>query len=286
MSKTLLRGLDLIEEVGLHGPLRVSELAQRMGLDVSIVSRTVQALEQDGWLARADRKISVGPRCALLGLSSPAAGVVRQLEPVVRAIAGVTGVPTSANALIGHDVMMLASAGTPATDQGDLISSRIPVYVMAAGRAIAAQLSAAQLDAVLPPEPFPDGEHVIASQDYSAPLATYLAARRTEDPPVRSVPRTRVDLELDLDEIRATGFARDRGELDPSTFCIAVPLRAPGLAASLSCFGPRDIVTAGEQLIEAALRAATKPGATAQDVVGAAAGLGAPAEQGDWLRRP
>ena len=155
MSKTLLRGLDLIEEVGLHGPLRVSELAQWMGLDVSIVSRTVQALEQDGWLARADRKISVGPRCALLGLSSPAAAVVRQLEPLVRAIAGVTGVATSANALIGHDVMMLASAGTPASDQSDLISSRIPVYVMAAGRAIAAQLSAAQLDAVLPPEPFP-----------------------------------------------------------------------------------------------------------------------------------
>ena len=100
------------------------------------------------------------------------------------------------------------------------------------------------------------------------------------------MPLTRAELDLDLDQIRATGFARDRGELDPSTFCIAVPLPAPGLAASLACFGPRELVTDGEQLIEAALRAAAKPGATAQDVISAAAGLGAPAEQGDWLRRP
>jgi IclR family transcriptional regulator, acetate operon repressor len=277
LSKTLLRGLDLIEEVGLHGPLRVTEIAQRMSLDVSIVSRTVQALEQDGWLARADRKISVGPRCALLGLSSPADALVRQLEPLVRAIAGVTGVPTSANALIGRDVMMLASSGTPLTDQGDLISLRIPVYVMAAGRAIAAHLSAEQLDAVLPPEPFPDGAAMIASQVRSAALAAYFAELGSDEPPARSIPLTRRELEVELDSIRATGFARDRGELDPSAFCIAVPLPAAGLPASLGCFGPRDVVIGRQELIESALRAATKPGATAQDVVNAAAAVDAAA---------
>jgi DNA-binding IclR family transcriptional regulator len=277
LSKTLLRGLDLIEEVGLHGPLRVTELAQRMDLDVSIVSRTVQALEQDGWLARADRKISVGPRCALLGLSSPADALVRQLEPLVGAIAGVTGVATSANALIGRDVMMLVSSGPPVSDKGDLISIRIPVYVMAAGRAIAAHLSVAQLDAVLPPEPFPGGAEMIASQVRSAALTAYFAELRSDEPPARSVPRTRRELELDLDNIRATGFARDRGELDPSVFCIAVPLPASGLPASLACFGPREVVISRRELIESALRAATKPGATAQDVVNAAAAVDAAA---------
>lgn len=271
MTKTLLRGLDLIEEVGLHGPLRVTELARRMGVDVTIVSRTVRALEQEGWLARADRKISIGPRCALLGFSSPAGMIVRQAEPLVRAIAGVTGMATSASALIGDEVMALATSGVPATELRDEISSRTPVYVMAAGRAIAAQLPAERLDAILPPEPFPDVEQVIASQAGSAPLTAYLAEHRSTQQPARSVPATRRELELDLQSIRDSGFARDQGEVDPSIFCIAAPWPTPGLPASFACFGPRDAVTGERQLIEASLRAAAQPGATAQDVIDAAA---------------
>jgi DNA-binding IclR family transcriptional regulator len=70
MSKTLLRGLGLIEQVGLHGPLTVTELARRSGIDVTIVSRTVKACEHEGWLARVDGKVGVGPRSALVGLAS------------------------------------------------------------------------------------------------------------------------------------------------------------------------------------------------------------------------
>src|SRR5580698_4536574 len=91
MSKTLLRGLDLIELVGLDGPMTISEIARRTGIDVSIVSRTVAACEPDGWLSRADGRIAAGPRCALLGLASPATHAIRAAEPLVRAISAAVG---------------------------------------------------------------------------------------------------------------------------------------------------------------------------------------------------
>ena len=71
MSQTLLRGLDLIEEVGRSGPMTVTELSRRTGIHITIVSRTIKACEPEGWLVRVDGKVLPGPRSALLGLTSP-----------------------------------------------------------------------------------------------------------------------------------------------------------------------------------------------------------------------
>jgi hypothetical protein len=54
MSKTLVRGLELIEDRGLYGPMTISELARRSGVHVSIVSLTVSMLEPEGWVVRVD----------------------------------------------------------------------------------------------------------------------------------------------------------------------------------------------------------------------------------------
>jgi DNA-binding IclR family transcriptional regulator len=271
VSKTLLRGLGLIEVVGLHGPLTVTELARRMSMHVTIASRTVTACEQEGWLTRVDGKITVGPRSALLGLASPVSQTVRQVEPIVRAIAGICDVATAASGLIGTDVMVLASAGTGGLEFGSAVASRAPVHVMAAGRAIAAQLSEAELGAVLPSEPFPGAEQVIDSLGGSAPMRTFLASQKTADPPVDAVPRTRRTLDSRLEAIRAEGFARDHGELHPRVNCIAAPWPSLALPASLACFAARDLIEQRRALIEVCLRAATQTGASAQDVIRAAA---------------
>jgi DNA-binding MarR family transcriptional regulator len=42
----------ILGRVGDEGPLRLSTLADRLGLDLSTVSRQVPALERAGWLAR------------------------------------------------------------------------------------------------------------------------------------------------------------------------------------------------------------------------------------------
>src|ERR1700722_1906584 len=105
MSKTLLRGLELIEEGSLHGPLTVTELARRTGVNVTITSRAVTACERQGWLTKIDGKIPVGPRSALIGLASPINHTVRQAEPIVRAISAICDAATAATGLVGSDVM-------------------------------------------------------------------------------------------------------------------------------------------------------------------------------------
>ena len=102
MSKTLLRGLELIEVVGAHGSMTVTEIAREMGLEPSIVSRTVAACETDGWLIRVNGKVAVGPRSALLGLTSPTTDAIHRADPLIRALAGVLGVTATAGALIGR----------------------------------------------------------------------------------------------------------------------------------------------------------------------------------------
>src|ERR1700761_7166861 len=136
-----MRGLELIEEVGRGGPLTVTELARRTGVHITIVSRTVNALEPAGWLIKVDGKIVTGPRCAVLGLTSPVSATIREAEPIVGAVAGVTGLQAAASGLIGHDLMTLTSSGgAEMAGVSDGLLSRAPVYVMAAGRAVAAQL--------------------------------------------------------------------------------------------------------------------------------------------------
>jgi DNA-binding IclR family transcriptional regulator len=271
MSKTLVRGLELIEELGLYGPMTISDLSRRSGVHVSIVSRTVSMLEPEGWIVRVDGKVAAGPRCALLGLISPAGKTVRRAESLVKALAAVTGVATAASGLIGLDVMILAASSGAGSELPDGFSSRVPVYVMAAGRAIAAELPAERLEALLPAGEFPDAGQVLESLAGSAPLPDFLAGAGPGQPPDPSIPRNRADLEAEIETIRETGFARDQGELHPSIHCIAAPWPTPELPASLACVGSREEIEVNRSAIEACLRAAIQPGAGAQDIFDVAA---------------
>jgi DNA-binding IclR family transcriptional regulator len=271
MSKTLVRGLELIEELGLYGPMTISDLSRRSGVHVSIVSRTVSMLEPEGWIVRVDGKVAAGPRCALLGLISPAGKTVRRAESLVKALAAVTGVASAASGLIGLDVMILAASSGAGSELPEGFSSRVPVYVMAAGRAIAAGLPDGRLDALLPAGEFPDTGQVLASLAGSAPLPDFLAGAGPSEPPDPSIPRNRADLEAEIETIRETGFARDQGELHPAIHCIAAPWPTPELPASLACIGSREEVEANRATIEACLRAAIGVGAGAQDIFDVAA---------------
>jgi DNA-binding IclR family transcriptional regulator len=270
MSKTLLRGLGLIEEVGLRGPLTVTELSRRLELDITIASRTVKACEQDGWLTRIDGKIVLGPRAGLLGLSSSVGKTVRVVEPIVRAVGGICGVSTVAAGLIGSDVMVLTSSNEGLGDVPAGLASRTPIHVMAAGRAIAAMLPTDRLDAVLPPEPFPGAEQVVSALADSAPMGAYIARQEHAGAPLDALAKTRQALDAQLDTVRSEGFARDHGELHPSINCIAAPWPGLEIPASLTCIGTRSAIEAGRALIERCLQEATSPGAGVQDVIRAA----------------
>jgi hypothetical protein len=286
MPKTLLRGLDLIETVDLAGPLTITEISRRLGIDISTVSRTVAACEREGWLVRQDGRIVTGPRCALLGLASPAAHAIRAAEPLVRAIAAATGITATASALVGHEAMFLTAAtpdSAPAIPPGP--PSRVPLYARADGLAIATQLTPAQLDTILPADPFPrpgtgpgTGSRTGLGTGLGTGPGTGLGTGFAGHAP--SLVRTRRQFDEHVHRVRADGFARTSGNSFVLS-CIARPWPitsppTPRLPTAIACIGHEDEIAAHRALIEAVLIAATNPGATAHDVIHAAAPVHSP----------
>jgi DNA-binding IclR family transcriptional regulator len=274
MSKTMLNRLAMLEQLDVSGLLTIGELARRSGLDVSVVSRTVAALEPDGWVVRINNRVMIGPRATLLGRAGPFADLITAATPLARAIAGVTGLTTHAYALIGADTVAFAGATgrmsgtTTLADPG--LAWKAPLHATAAGRAIAAQLDLDKLDELLPPDPFPDAASVIARTHGTK--AEHIFGNTFGDAvaPTR-LARNRNELVLQLGHVRKHGVAVDTGSLDPTIYCIAVPWPQPTIAGALACIGPAEAVIAGRELVMRVLSYATRPGATPQTVMAAAA---------------
>jgi DNA-binding IclR family transcriptional regulator len=276
MSKTFMRGLTLLETIDLHGPITITELARRSGVEKSIVSRTITACEIDGWVVRSAGKVALGPRAALLGRSSAAEAAVRHAEPLVQALAGVTGLLAQAYALVGARAVLIASAGA-SIPVG--LGTGLPLFATAAGKVIAAQLTDSELDRRLPPEPFPDATAEVAGLAGFEPLSSALLAPPKESSSAPSkAARDRRQLAKQLEVIRRDGLATDAGEIDPSLGCIAVPWPGqPGMPAALACMGSPASLATGEVLVKAVLTAAASPAATREEIVASAASVfGAP----------
>jgi DNA-binding IclR family transcriptional regulator len=268
MSKTFLSRLAMLEVLDAAGPLTISELAHRSGLDVAVVSRTVAACEGDGWLTRADGKIAIGPRTTLLGHFGPFAEVIARAAPLVHAVAGVTGLLTHAYSLVGASSVLVAvgPGRDPAAPPG--LSARAPLHATAAGHAIAVQLDASRLDALLPPEPYPDAAEVTATMDKAAAESIFTPAPRVTTaaaPP--SLPRQRDELQARLDLVREDGFATDPAALDPAIACIAVPWPQPGFPSAIACLGLPEVITASGTLARRVLALAAQPGSTPNQII-------------------
>lgn len=267
-----LRGLKLLEMIDVYGPLTVTEIAQVTGVDKSWVSRIVSACEPDGWVIRENGRIALGPRSALLAQSTPADELIRRSQPLVEAIAGVTGLLAQAYGLVGSHATVLAAAGSglPSVSLGVNMSTSL--VATAAGQVIAAQLEAAKLERVLPQEPFPDplGE-LAANPGYVAFAAGRFAPAMAVAHSAPSVPRDREQLRRRLEQVRADGFAIDAGDLHPQIACIAVPWPGTTVTAAFVCMGTPAEITGSVERTRAVLEAAAAPAATREVVVAAAA---------------
>lgn len=271
MSKTLLSRLGMFEVLDAAGPLTISELAHRSGLDPAVVSRTVAACERDGWLIRADGRVAIGPRATLLGHSGPFAKVIARGEPLVHAVAGVTGILAHAYSLVGSSAVLIAMAPGrgPVTPAG--LATQASLHATAAGLAIAAQLSPRQLDDLLPTEPYPDAAAVVATMADTVAGPLFTPAPHPVGTAAPQIPRRRADLLARLDAVKKTGFADDPGALDPAIACIAVPWPQPGFPGALACLGSPDAIPATAPLIRQALVLAAQPGSTPQQIITGAA---------------
>jgi hypothetical protein len=105
----------------------------------------------------------------------------------------------------------------------------------------------------------------------ASPIPAFVNAFPQAAPPLAPVPQTRSALEAALDQVRTSGFSLDTGQIHANIRCIARAWPTAGLPAAISCIGGHDQIISHRAAIEASLIAATEPGATAQDVVRAAA---------------
>lgn len=273
MPTSFLRGLELLETIDIHGPVTVTELARLTGHDKSTVSRMLTACEPEGWIERDRGHVTLGPRAALLAYVSTAGELIRRAQPLVEALAGVTGLTAQAYALVGSRATVVAAAGggNPLVSVGVGMSTSL--VTTAAGHVIATQMDPLRLEQLLPAEPFPDPLADLLSNPGYRAFATGRLARAAavaEDP--LSLPRDRAEFDARLALVREQGFAIDRGDLHPEIGCIAVPWVGGAGGAALTCMGLPSEIAAAEALALTVLRAAVAPAATREDVVSAAAG--------------
>ncbi|MFL6059691.1 MAG: IclR family transcriptional regulator C-terminal domain-containing protein [Marmoricola sp.] len=269
MSTTFLRGLKLLEIVGIDGPIGITELARRVDADKGTVSRMVTAAERDGWLVRTPGGVALGPRLPVLAHGTPRAAVLRDVEPLVDAVAGVTGLFAQVYMVVGGGVVPVLSAGRPPIGMPDPPLLEMPIWLVAAGRAAVALLSDDEIEALLPDGPFVVPANIAElNRSIAGPAADDGAPTHQED---RETAGTRAALFGELARIRASGLSYDRGEANPYLHCIARPWPGLDSAAAITVIGRSDDITAGADLIEAVLLEAVAPGTTRERIVMSAA---------------
>jgi DNA-binding IclR family transcriptional regulator len=273
MSKTLLNRLAMLEVLDSSEGLTITELAERSGLDVSVVSRTVSACERDGWVARRGNRVIIGLRATLLGQGGPFAQVIAAADPLVHALAGATGLTAHAYALVGSQSIAIASAAGVGHAPPRGLSVKAPLHATAGGRAIASTLEPELLDSVLPPDPLPDPQTLLGTlSGTSAETLFQTSGTPSSDEQGKpALATTRAELEAELDEIRSSGFADDHGALHPALHCIAVAWPQAVVPAALACLGSPDAVRVAEPVARRALQLAARPGATPHSVLAAIA---------------
>ncbi|WP_188680532.1 MarR family transcriptional regulator [Subtercola lobariae] len=279
MPQTLLRGLRLLEIVDFAGPLTISQLARELEVDKATASRMVSACEADGWVVRDEGgRVLIGPRSALLGQGAAAGVSLRVAEPLIHAVSGVTGMLTQAIALVGGVCVVLASADPVGAKIPYGLTTNFPLWLSAAGKTVAAQLTPDARQRYLPPDPLPVPDDAVSTVAPSAVVQQFrvslgLAASSAGyvvDHSTRARDRTHLDAQLD--GIARDGVYVDRAELMPEVSCVAVPWPQPGMPAALVCIATTAAVDRDRALMERALRAAAASGATRDSVVAAAAG--------------
>jgi len=266
-----MRGLLLLEVVDRFGPLTLAEVTRRLGWDKASVSRTVASCVDEGWLVREDSLVRLGPRAALLGRGDAANRAAREAEVLMHAVSGVTGLPAQAYLLIGDQVVAVADAFPPSFPATVLASVRLPLWISAASKAVAAQLTPADLDTRLPEDISGDLDltQAVSERDLDEFSRAVGPAGRSADAATTRV-RDRKALDAQLAGIRKDGYFLEHGEIGAGGACLAVPWQVAGVVGAMACLATVEAIDEGRVLIERTLRAAAEVGATRESVVRAA----------------
>ena len=215
----LQRGLAMLEYLAAAPDgATLSELGAQFGISMASIFRLAGALEELGYISRDERtkRYSVTQKLLLLGQPHSGRHSLAEcaLEPMRRILTS-TGETTQLCVLAEASCVILEQLPSlhPFKYIVDL-GSRVPIHCCAPGKAILAFLPDDALDAVLSVLKFEKHtEHTITS---------------------------RKALLVELERIRACGYALDRGEHFEGIHCVAAPLldRHGHTIAAITIAGP------------------------------------------------
>ncbi|EID81783.1 MULTISPECIES: IclR family transcriptional regulator [Rhodococcus] len=211
------RAVTALQLLAASGPVRVTELARQMGVHKSTTSRLLSTLERRGLVDRVGdgSTFVLGNGIALLAAS---AARPRSLTEVSRSVlsdvASTSGESASVNVLVNDELSILTveqSIGPSGLTGFNWLGQRSPATTTAAGKILLAGYSDDQLEDILPE---------LVTNCTPATL-------------------TREEFINQLSEIRTSGLALCRDELEVGLSAAAVPIfDSSGLVAALSVSGP------------------------------------------------
>lgn len=203
--------LEALANVG--GVAGVSELAEASALPTPTIHRLLRTLVSLGYARQEpSRAYALGPR--LVGLGDAAEKLVEQwANPYMRRLADVLGESANLALLEGTEIVYVAQApGRHAMRMFTEVGHRASLHCTAVGKAILA---------TYPPTQAKDIVSRIAFREYTAHTITD--------------PQQFLD---EVEAVRSSGFALDRGEREIGVICVAVSLPGSPARGAVSVSGP------------------------------------------------
>jgi IclR family transcriptional regulator, blcABC operon repressor len=198
------RAAAVVELIIAEGPLRLSELARRLGVPKSSMSNLCMAMAEVGWLRRAEDRFAMGARLMQYGKAYfGALDPVREFQSVCDEFPGGL-VHTTQLAVLGTEgtvIYLARRQGRRGVTVASEIGQPAPAHCTGAGKALLAEL--------------PD---YLLTRQLTKPLST-LTTHSISDPQ---------QLLKELEVIRQQGYALDDEETLEGVCCVARALPAVG----------------------------------------------------------
>lgn len=207
--------------------LRVADMARRLGLAQSTVSRLITTMEALGFIERDSLTGMVRPGLQIVALAGVALNqidVQRQAQAELSAVASDLGLAANLAILRGDEIFYLTTfEGPKAPKLFTMIGKSNPVHCTAIGKALVAHLPGTEREALLQRIAYP----------------TFTPHTATSPDQLRSM----------LDHVRQHGYATEREELAFGRACIAAPIReaSGAVVAAASISGPLSALALEER---------------------------------------
>lgn len=224
VTRTLDRGLALLEHLSVEREATLSALARAVAMTPTTASRLLETLKGRGFVDYDNTSglYSVGLRAFTVGSSVLRARKLDRVAlPAMRALGDAIGLPVNLAVRDGRSAIYIEQIEAPGVVRLSVQPGvQMPLHATAVGKALAAWLWAEALDEAL----------------FSRPLTTHTKHTMTQAD----------DIAKDLIRVRERGWATDDQEYQVGLFCLAAPVydRGGNVVAAISVSMLASIVDA------------------------------------------